>query len=162
MTKSSSFISYLLAIAMLSSCRPKAITHDYEQLEAEVRDMFPLTVELFGKKDVEGLVNRFTPDGTLKITGNPIVAGHEALHENYSGVTQLENFNISFDILKIEIAQAGDMAYALVDTEVSFITPGGPFSDSGKSLLVLKRVNGKWKIAAENISSETPPGMEPS
>lgn len=152
-------VSTLISMAILlsaASCQETPPATDFAKLEAEVRDMFPLTVQLFEQKDVEGLVNRFTPEGTLKITGNPIVAGHEALRVNYTGVTQLEDFRISFDVVKIEISQAGDMAYALVNTDVSFITPGGSFADRGKSLIVFKRVNDQWKIAAENISSEAP------
>ena len=126
---------------------------DFAVLEAEVKDMFTLSLKLFEEKNLDGLVERFTSDGTLKLPDAPIVKGHEALRNNYSGVMQLENFSIQLNPYHIEISEKGDMAYALADFKVSFNTPGGSFSDQGTTLMVFKRVNGEWKIAAENLSS---------
>jgi len=129
---------------------------DVQKLESEIHDLLRVTVEMFNNKDLDGLVNRFTEDGSLKITDNPVVTGHEALKENYKNNLHLENFKIKLDPKKIDISKTGDMAYVLSDYAVSFDIPVGKFQDEGKSLIVLKRVNDKWKIAAENLSSNPP------
>ena len=128
-------------------------TTDLAKLKAEVIEMLSYSMELFKRKDVEGLVGRFTIDGTLKIPDAPLISGIEALRGNYQGMMQLEEFDINLKIIKADIAEAGDLAYALADFTVSFQTPGGPFNDSGVTLLVFKRENNAWKIAAENLSS---------
>ena len=104
-------------------------------------------------KDVEGLVQRFTADGTLKLPMSPLIQGHEALRENYKTTTELEDFNLNISTLNVEISEAGDMASVLGKFAVSFNTPNGPFQDSGYSLLTMVRENNQWKIAAEVLSS---------
>lgn len=141
---------FIVSMIMFIGCESKP---DMQKLESEIHDLLTLTVEMFNNKDLDGLVNRFTEDGTLKIPNNPIVSGHNALRVNYENNLQLENFNILLNVIKIKISKAGDMAFVLSDYAVSFDIPTGKFQDEGKTLLALQRVNDEWKIAAENLSS---------
>jgi ketosteroid isomerase-like protein len=127
--------------------------HSHNHLDAELNELFAQSVRLFNSKDLDGLVNRFVSDGSLKLPNNELVEGHEGLRNFYTGTLQLENFNIELQPFKIQISEGGDMAWALANFKVSFDTPGGPFNDAGVSLLVFKREDGQWKIAAENLSS---------
>lgn len=151
-TKHFAVLSLILIISMIlfKGCESKP---DIEKLESEIHDLLTSTIKLFNTKDLDGLVNRFTEDGTLKITNNPIVVGHNALRANYEKNLQLENFNISLNVIKINISKAGDMAFVLSDYSVSFDIPIGKFQDEGITLLALQRVNDEWKISAENLSS---------
>lgn len=126
---------------------------DFKKLESEVHKLIKDSEIMFQDKNLDGLVNRFTADGTLKITNNPIVKGHTELRENYARTLQLENFNIDLEIIKIEISKSGDMASVLSEYSVVFDIPNGKFSDNGITLFTLKRINNEWKIAAENLSS---------
>lgn len=140
-------------IMALSSCNTSTEKHDFVKLEAEVQEMFSRSLNLFKAKDVNGLVNRFTEDGILKIPSAPLVIGHDALRSNYENTVKLENFEIGLLVNKVIISKAGDMAYAIADFSVSFNTPGGPFADKGSTLMVLHRIGDEWKIAAEYLSS---------
>lgn len=145
----------MLLFISISSCTTKNenTQPDYVKLEAEVRDIVPYSLELFRKKDLEGLVNRFAADGTLKNVNSPILTGIDAIRESYKGALQLQDFKLDLKCKKVDIAKAGDMAYMLLDFSFSFQTQGGPVGDQGTVLMVLKRVDDKWKIAAENLSS---------
>jgi ketosteroid isomerase-like protein len=148
--------STLVFIVLFNACSPVQTVEqapDFQKLDAEVREMFTWSMELFQNNDLDGLVDRFTEDGTLKITGATLIEGKEALRSNYEKNLELEEFNIDLQVLKVDIAEKGDMASAIAEYSVSFITPGGPFKDKGITLMVLKRENDKWKIAAENLSS---------
>lgn len=148
------FITILiLSIIVFIGCDVKP---DKQKLESEIYDLLRLTVEMFDNKNLDGLVNRFTQDGSLKITNYPIVIGHDALRVNYENNLKLENFNIKLDVVKIDISEKGDLAFVLSDYAVSFDIPGEKIQDEGKTLLALKRVNDQWKIAAENLSSNPP------
>jgi len=149
-------LTLILSISLvLSSCVDKVIqqTPDYLKLENEVREVFSNSIQLFEDKDLDGLVNRFTKDASLKLPGAPLIKGHDALRENYAGTISLENFSISLDVTQVVIAECGDMAWAQAAFEVSFITPGGPFKDQGVTLMTLTRENDMWKIVSENLSS---------
>ncbi len=128
-------------------------TIDNKQLKAEIEEIFVLTQTLIKEKDVEGLVQRFTANGTLKLPMSPLMQGHDALRENYKNTTELEDFNLNISTLNVEISEAGDMASVLGEFAVSFNTPGGSFQDNGYSLLTMVRENNQWKIAAEVLSS---------
>lgn len=141
------FFSLLMVI---TACNSK---QDMQKLEAEVYELMEATIQMFSSNDLEGLVNRFAEDGSLKLPNNQIVVGHDALRINYENNLRLENFKINLDITKIELSQAGDIAIVLADYAVAFDIPVGKFQDEGKSLLVLKRIQDQWKIFAENLSS---------
>ena len=124
-----------------------------QQLEFQVGELLEVSMQLFQDKDLEGLVERFHPEGSLKLPGHPLVRGHLAIRDFYKGTLTLEDFDLKLDLQHVDVASQGDMAWAMAGLEVSFITPEGPFFDEGISLLVLKRVGDQWKIMAENLSS---------
>lgn len=126
---------------------------DREQLTQEIESMFEQTILLIENKDVEGLVNRFTTNGTLKLPMSPLMQGHDALRENYQGMVELEDFLLRINTLEVQISEAGDMASVLGEFAVSFATPQGPFQDNGYSLFTMVTENNQWKIAAEVLSS---------
>jgi len=126
---------------------------DNAQLEQEVYQLLTHSEALFEHRDLEGLVDRFIPDGSIKLRGNALVQGHEALNAFYANTIQLEDFKLELQPVSVSISKAGDMAWLMAGFSVSFNSPGGPFADQGISLMVLHRVNGVWKIAAENLSS---------
>jgi ketosteroid isomerase-like protein len=155
------FIFFPLAISLIfSSCQQTAEQElpDYTKMEEEAKELLEYSMDLFKAKDLDGLVNRFTKDGSLKLPNAPLIEGHEALRENYSGTLNLENFSIQLDPIRTIVAESGDMAWLLASFSVAFDTPGGPFADKGISLLVLHRIGDEWKIAAENLSSGPGPG----
>lgn len=151
-------ILFFLMFMILSSCKTKDENNsqsqpDYVKLETGVREMFSYSSEVFKNRDLEGLVNRFTTDGTLKTPNNPLVKGIGAIRKFYQGALQLEDFKLDLKVTKVDISKAGDMAYALAEFSLSYQTPGGLIHDSGNTLIVFKRVDDTWKIASENLSS---------
>jgi len=145
-----SVVIFYMMLIVLSGCSQ---TPDPTQSEKEIRELVSNSVEMFKQKDVAKLVNRFTTDGNLKITGAPLVTGHEALKKNYENTVNLENFKITLNITKVEIAKSGDLAYAMGEYHVSFNVPGKQIVDKGITVLVLKKEKDGWKIATENLSS---------
>ncbi len=152
------FILLFLVTACNNNPCPEPKAHeketiDKEQLKAEIEEMFVLTHTLFKEKDVDGLVDRFIPNGTLKLPISPLIHGHDALRENYQSNTELEDFKLDIKTLDLEISEAGDMAYVMGEFIVSFNTPQGLYEDTGITLMVLVRENKHWKIASEVLSS---------
>jgi len=65
---------------------------------------------------------------------------------------------IGWQITKIEISRAGDMAYALYRYQMTMSTPNGaPTDDRGKDMAVwVKQSDGKWKMVADSFNSDVP------
>jgi ketosteroid isomerase-like protein len=156
------FLMGFLLLIFMASCNnnpcPDIEAHekesiDKEELKAEIEEIFVLTQTLIKEKDVEGLVKRFTANGTLKLPMSPLMQGHDALRENYQNMVEMEDFSLEINTLKVNLSEAADMAAVLGEFAVSFNTPQGPFQDSGYSLFSMVRENNQWKIAAEVLSS---------
>lgn len=145
----------LLACTQEKTDHPAPAPIDYAGLEQEIREMFDMSSQLFRNKDVDGLVGRFTEDGVLKLPGRPAIIGHEALRVSYEETVALENFKLAIKPNFIKISEKGDMAYVLAEFAVSFNTPEGLFYEYGLSQVAFLHVDGRWKIAAENLSPIT-------
>ena len=163
MMKKVTTLFFGLAFLVLAACQQQKTENtiaepiDLVGLEQGIREVFELSTELFQNKDVGGLVDRFVADGVLKIPGRPPIVGHEALRANYEGTVALENFELTIEPYLIRISKSGDMAFALAEFAVSFNTPDGPFHEYGISQITFVLVDGRWKMAAENLSPITKP-----
>lgn len=150
--------SLFMVLLFVSTACSQTSTPDYDKLTAEVYEMFQRNMQLFQNNDIDGLVNRFTPDGSLKMPGAPRISGHDALRKHYSGDAgaggpQPDEVDFKFAFISVDIAEAGDMAVVMAEFDISSLDPGGSFNDSGVILMVLRRVDNEWKIFAENVSS---------
>lgn len=159
------FILLSIVLMVMASCEkvetsPSATKPDYDKLKTEVNDLLTYSMQVFAEKDLEGMVGRFTADGSLKIPNTPLLTGTDAIRAYYAGTIQLENLDLQIATQRVDVSEAGDMAYVMGTFAISFNTPGGPFSDGGNSLLVLVREDGVWKIAAECLSSSPPPSAQ--
>jgi ketosteroid isomerase-like protein len=150
-----SFVALLLFLTACNNtpCPDEKEVVNHEQLTREVDELFELTQTMIAEKDVDGLANRFTTDGKLKLPLSPLIHGHDALLENYRSTIELDDFTLDIKTLEVEISESGDMAYVMGEFNVSFNTPQGLVQDTGISLITLVRENNSWKIAAEVLSS---------
>jgi len=69
-----SFLILILSFVLLVNTGCESET-DFKKLESEIHKLINDSETMFQEKNLEGLVNRFTSDGTLKITNNTIVRG---------------------------------------------------------------------------------------
>lgn len=153
------FVALLLIITACNTTPcPETEVHEkeavnHEQLTREVDELFERTKSMIAKNDVDGLVNRFTTNGKLKLPVSPLIHGHDALRKNYKTTTELEDFKLDIKTLEVKISEGGDMAHVVGEFNVSFNTRQGLVQDTGISLITLVRENNSWKIAAEVLSS---------
>lgn len=124
---------------------------DRQVLEKEIRSAFEASLELHENKDLEGLVNRFTPDGTIKMPGQPMVVGHDALRKYYERSLQTEVLSFDYSILYLDFSEGGDMAVLTVEFHATVATPAGSANSNATILMVKKKVDGAWKIHAESL-----------
>jgi len=140
----------------LSAAFAQTNTPDYEKLKTEVYEMFDINenLHMYENRDIDGLVNRFTKDGSLKVPGAPRISGHDALRKHYDAIAGPQSdVDFNYSIVGLDISKAGDMASVSIEFLMSSSVPGKSFRNSGIILMVLKRVDNEWKIFAENMSS---------
>ena len=105
--------------------------------------------------DLDGLMTLYVDDAIVALHGQPALFGIEAIREYFS--TRIGKTDSTFE-LEYELREThGEIAYIIskywlkaVDNET-----GNNYLDAGRSLLVYKKHDGQWKIAAD-IDQATP------
>ncbi len=124
---------------------------DRQALKEEIHSTFEASLELHQSRDLDGLVNRFTPDGTIKMPGQPMIVGHDALRKHYERSLQTELLSFDYSILNLDFSEHGDMAVLTVEFEATLATPDGSANSKATVLMVKKKVDDAWKVVAESL-----------
>lgn len=109
----------------------------------------------YERGDLDGLMTLYVDDAIVALHGQPALFGIEAIREYFS--TRIGKADSTFE-LQYELREThGEIAYIIskywlkaVDNET-----GNTYLDAGRSLLVYKKHDGQWKIAAD-IDQATP------
>jgi ketosteroid isomerase-like protein len=104
--------------------------------------------------DAQGLAGLFLEDGMALPSGQPAARGRDSIAKAYSGGGGMPTY-----LRVLDYRQEGDLAYV-----VGGYGQAGRNKDFGKFVLVLRRVGGRWLIAAdiENANMRMGPPQRPA
>lgn len=148
----------LLAIATvgsLSACAAPKI--DLAAEEAAVRGRSEGIAAAEAAKDREKALTFWSPDAVVQPAGAPQIQGRDAIDKLYRqffdsiGMKTFSGKSSSF-----VVAQSGDMAYETGVNRMTFGTPKGDVLDVGKYLIVWKKSDSTWYVAALSFTSDAP------
>jgi uncharacterized protein (TIGR02246 family) len=149
---------YLVILLSLVTGLPKVIAGEEENaIEAEGGKW-----ALFYETDnLDGLMTLYTKDAVVALHGQPALFGKEAIREYFAA--SLGKAESTFE-LDYEVRQThGDIAYII--SKYWLIAKnnltGAMYRDAGRSMLIYKKENGEWKIAAD-IDQASPDVAWPS
>ena len=97
----------------------------------------------------------WAPDAIIQGAGSPQVEGREKISALYKvyfegiGLKSMEG-----KPTHITVSQSGDLAYEIGVNRFTFSSPKGDLLDVGKYLLVWKKTNGIWYVAALSFTSD--------
>lgn len=148
----------LAMVLALSACAAAPNpTVDLAAEEAAVRARSAAIVAAEAAKDAESAVEFYLEDAIVQIPNEPLLQGREAIHALYVRMAAMPYTDLSSSPRDIEVAAAADMAYEHGVNRLTFPSPEGSWTDVGKYLLVWKKVDDEWRIAALSFSSDAPP-----
>lgn len=162
----------LALIAGLTACQQQAAeqegateetveeTGDVEATIDELGNEFEAAVE---SNDPAALAALYTEDAVLLPPGAERVEGKQGIQSTFAEWLDADpTASIELTADKVEVAESGELAYEIGTAQVSGTGPdGAAYDETGKYLVVWKRVDGEWKTAADSWSLDTPPpGME--
>jgi ketosteroid isomerase-like protein len=126
------------------------------EIEAEVRARSKAVVEAEETRDYKRAITFFAPDAVIQPPDSPQFQGLDRLLELYETVlAQTSEFQGT--TTEIVPAASGDMAYEYGVNRFVFETPDGPLEAFGKYLLVWRKIEGEWMVAAIAVSNDAPP-----
>ena len=109
----------------------------------------------YEQEDLEGLMTLYVDDAIVALHGQPALFGIDAIREYFS--TRMGKAESVFE-LDYELREThGDVAYIISKywLKATDKRTGQVYKDAGRSLLVYKKRDGQWKIAAD-IDQSTP------
>src|ERR1700676_4307227 len=114
--------------------------------EAAIRTADAAGLKAAQAKDVAGATANYADDASWLPPHAPIVQGTEAIRSAWAQLLTSPGLKIDWQITKVEVSRAGDMAYTLYKYEMTMGAPdGAPINDMGKDMAVWeKQSDGTW------------------
>jgi len=122
--------------------------------------------QYYEQGDLDGLMTLYVDDAIVALHGQPALFGIAAIRDYFS--TRIGKAESIFE-LDYELREThGEIAYIISKYWLKAVDKqsGATYRDAGRSLLVYKKHNGQWKIAADidqatpDVSWPAPSGLE--
>ena len=148
------YIYVIIMTFVVAGCEAR---NDFEPLDAEGRKW----VNFYEEGDLEGLMTLYKDDAVVSLHGQPALFGKDAIRGYFAprvGSADME-FELEYEVIEVH----GNIGYVISKywLIVKNNKNGKRYQDAGRSLLVYKNENGKWKIAAD-LDQTTPDVTWPS
>jgi uncharacterized protein (TIGR02246 family) len=116
---------------------------------------------VFNSNDAASLAAMYADDAIVMVANQPAVEGRQAIQSMYEAMFKANTVKVALTPLETQVA--GGWAYDRGNATTT-VTPkaGKPLEESGKYLVVLKRLpGGLWKVYREIDNSNNPPPAAP-
>jgi uncharacterized protein (TIGR02246 family) len=113
-------------------------------------------VERAQRRDLEGCVGYFAPDGAFMAPNALAARGHAAIRQAWTAMFALPNLSVTFGPTSVDEAASGDLCYEIGTWALGHDTPAGRHEDRGKYVVVWKKRDGAWKVMADIFNSDVP------
>ena len=139
-------------VAGLVSTSP-ALAHS---VSAQINEISAKWVAAFKQRDFAMIEALYTSDGLLLPSNSPPIEGPKAIVAVWKSWAELPNVEVTFGANRIVASSSGDMAYDYGWYIFAFDTDNGRVEDKGKYIVVWKKVDGVWKVAADIFNTNLP------
>ena len=126
--------------------------------EQAIRGQVDRWHQLVKAKDAVGIAALYTDDGAVMPPNAPIGKGHSAIQQTWASMMGTPGFDLTIVPEQIVVSSSGDMAMDRGAYRLK-IAPGGTAqTDTGKYVVVWRKIGGEWKAAADIFNSDLPAG----
>ena len=124
--------------------------------ERAIRGQVDHWLQLVKAKDAAAIANLYAEDGAVMPPNSPIAKGRGAIQKAWASMMQTPGFDLSFVPEQIIVSSSGDMALDRGTYRLAIAPNGTAQSDTGKYVVVWRKVGGDWKAAADIFNSDLP------
>ena len=154
---------------LLAACQPTerrandtlpanaALARDTAADEKAIRGDVDRWLQLVKAKDAAAISQLYTEDGAVMPPNAPIGKGRAAIQQTWASMLRTPGFDLAFAPEQIIISRSGDMALDRGTYRLTIAPGGKPQRDTGKYVVVWRKVGGSWKAAADIFNSDLPP-----
>ena len=124
--------------------------------EQVIRGQVDRWLQLVKAKDAAAIATLYAEDGAVMPPNGPIGKGRDAIQKTWAGMMQTPGFDLTFTPEQIIVSSSGDMALDRGTYKLAVAPGGKPQTDTGKYVVVWRKVGGEWKAAADIFNSDLP------
>lgn len=157
--------SLLLPVAFLAACAPskaadgdtaRAARVDLAAEEKAIRDLDAQWASAVAAKDTARIAQLYATDGLYMAPNMQALGGRAGAQKGWGAMFALPGAALTFGPTRIVVAESGDMAYDIGTYTFSMNGRNGPVEEKGKYLVVWKKQDGQWKVAADMFNNDGP------
>jgi len=141
-------------VAACAAPAPTAPAVDVAAEEAAIRAISVSWLEAERAKNADGILANFAADAAVAWSGDAPAAGHDAiralLEKNWAAEP---NAMVTWSTESVHVSASGDMAVEQGSWSTTGTGADGMGSDQGKYLTFFRKIDGAWKVVADNSSS---------
>ena len=126
--------------------------------EQAIRGQVDRWLQLVKAKDAASIAALYTGDGAVMPPNAPIGKGHDAIQKTWASMMGTPGFDLSFAPEQIIVSSSGDMALDRGTYKLNIAPNGTAQTDTGKYVVVWRKIGSEWKAAADIFNSDLPAG----
>jgi uncharacterized protein (TIGR02246 family) len=124
--------------------------------EQAIRGHVDHWLQLVKAKDAAGIAALYAEDGAVMPPNAPIGKGRAAIQQTWASMMQTPGFDLTFTPEQIVVSSSRDMALDRGTYSLAIAPAGKTQTDTGKYVVVWRKVGGDWKAAADIFNSDLP------
>jgi uncharacterized protein (TIGR02246 family) len=126
--------------------------------EQAIRGQVDRWLQLVKAKNAAAIAALYTDDGAVMPPNGPIGKGHTAIQQTWASMMQTPGFDLTFAPEQIIVSSSGDIALDRGTYKLAFAANGTAKTDTGKYVVVWRKIGSEWKAAADIFNSDLPAG----
>lgn len=138
---------------------PDAATSVSTTADADaIRGQVTQWLKLIKSKDAAAIAQLYTEDGAVMPPNAPIGKGRAAIQQTWAAMMGTPGFDLAIIPDEIAVSASSDMAMDRGTYRLTVAPSGKTMNDTGKYVVVWRKVGGEWKAAADIFNSDLPAG----
>ena len=125
--------------------------------EQAIRGQVDRWLQLVKSKDAAGIAELYAEDGAVMPPNAPVGKGRAAIQQTWASMMNTPGFNLTFTPEQIVLSSSGDMALDRGTYQLTIAPSGKAQNDTGKYVVVWRKIGNEWKAAADIVNSDRSP-----
>lgn len=164
MNSTKTYIVLACTAALLMGCNPTSEVQRNQTAEVKsaatdeqaIRGANERWLQLIRSKDASGIGQLYAQDAVALPEYEKAAIGREAIAKLWGRQMQTPNYALTFGTDQLIFSTSGDMALDRGWYRFSAKGPKGPINDTGKYVVVWRKIDGEWKVAADIYNTDLP------